>query len=181
MSSRATRLARFSSVSSPDPTDGPTGARVSGPPVGTPAPDFTLRDQFGQDVSLSSFQGHKAVALVFFPWAFSNVCTSEMSGIRDRLDEFLTFDTEVLAISTDATYSLRVFADTDGLNFPLLSDFWPHGAVASSYGVFDPDLGVARRSSFAIDKEGIVRWATHSDLSVARDLQEHLAQLHHLA
>ena len=64
-----------------------------------------------------------------------------MSGIRDRLDEFLTFDTEVLAISTDPTYSLRVFADTDGLNFPLLSDFWPHGAVASAYGVFDADAG----------------------------------------
>ena len=101
---------------------------------------------------------------MFYPWAFSNVCTSEMTGIRDRLDEFLTFDTEVLAISTDPTYSLRVFADTDGLNFPLLSDFWPHGAVASAYGVFDPDLGVARRSSFAVDREGIVRWAVHNQL-----------------
>ena len=106
-----------------------------------------MRDQFGQDVALSDYRGRKSVALVFFPWAFSNVCTSEMAGIRDRLDEFLTFDTEVLAISCDPTYSLRVFADTDGLNFPLLSDFWPHGAVASAYGVFDADRGVARRSS----------------------------------
>ena len=118
-------------------TDLPAPGDRQGPAVGAPAPDFTLRDQFGQDVTLSSFAGTKAVALVFFPWAFSNVCTGEMDGIRDRLDEFLTFDTEVLAISTDPTYSLRVFADRDGLNFPLLSDFWPHGAVASAYGVFD--------------------------------------------
>jgi peroxiredoxin len=149
--------------------------------VGMPAPDFTLRDQFGQDVTLSSFRGTKAVALVFYPWAFSNVCTSEMSGIRDRLDEFLTFGTEVLAISTDPTYSLRVFADTDRLNFPLLSDFWPHGAVASAYGVFDEERGVARRSSFAIDRDGIVQWAVHNQISDGRDLDEHLAHLHHLA
>lgn len=177
MSSLGTRLARFSSVSSLNPTEAPT----PGPAVGAPAPDFTLRDQFGQEVTLSSFAGRKAVALVFFPWAFSNVCTGEMSGIRDRLDEFLTFDTEVLALSTDPTYSLRVFADRDGLNFPLLSDFWPHGAVASSYGVFDSELGVARRSSFTVDKGGIVRWMVHNDLPDGRDLDEHLAHLHHLA
>jgi peroxiredoxin len=149
--------------------------------VGTPAPDFTLRDQFGQDVTLSSFAGHKAVALVFFPWAFSNVCTHELTDIRDRLDEWLTFDTEVLAISTDPTYSLRVFADIDGLNFPLLSDFWPHGTIASAYGVFDRELGVARRSSFAIDRAGIVQWSVHNQLADGRDLEEHLAHLHHLA
>jgi peroxiredoxin len=154
---------------------------AAGPAVGAPAPDFTLRDQFGQDVTMSSFVGHKAVALVFFPWAFSNVCTGEMTGIRDRLDEFLTFDTEVLAISTDATYSLRVFADQDGLNFPLLSDFWPHGAVATAYGVFDSALGVARRSSFVVDKAGIVRWSVHNELPMERNLGAHLAQLHLLA
>ena len=75
--------------------------------LGGPAPDFTLRDQFGQDVELSSYRGHKAVAILFFPYAFSGVCTGEMSGIRDRLAEFLTFDTEVLAISCDPVYALR--------------------------------------------------------------------------
>jgi mycoredoxin-dependent peroxiredoxin len=174
MSFRATRLARFSSVSSLNPADAPILAE------GSPAPDFTLRDQFGQDVTLSSFAGQKAVALVFFPWAFSNVCSSEMAGIRDRLDEFLTFDTEVLAISTDPTYSLRVFADTDGLNFPLLSDFWPHGAVASAYGVFDAGKGVSTRSSFVVDKSGILRWAVHNEMSEERDLDEHVARLHEL-
>ncbi len=180
MSSLGTRLARFSSVSSLNTTDAP----APGPPVGlaegTPAPDFTLRDQFGQDVVLSSYAGGKAVLLVFFPWAFSNVCTGELTGIRDRLAEFMTFGTEVLAISTDPTYSLRVFADTDGLNFPLLSDFWPHGAVAQAYAVFDAERGVARRSSFIIDRSGIVRWAVHHELPDGRDLDEHLARLHHL-
>ena len=177
MSSPGTRLARFSSVSSLNEADLPAAPLA----VGMPAPDFALRDQFGQEVTLSGFRGRKAVALVFFPWAFSNVCTGELTGIRNRLDEFLTFDTEVLAISTDATYSLRVFADSDGLNFPLLSDFWPHGAVASAYGVFDPEIGVARRSSFVVDREGTVRWAVHSELSQGRDLDDHLAHLHHLA
>ena len=168
-------------MSSPNTTDASTQGLVPGPAIGSPAPDFLLRDQFGQDVRLSSFVGKKTVALVFYPWAFSNVCTSEMNGIRDRLDEFLTFDTEVLAISTDPTYSLRVFADTDGLNFPLLSDFWPHGAVATSYGVFDAELGVARRSSFVVDREGIVRWSVHHALPDPRDLGDHLAHLHQLA
>ena len=177
MSFLATRLARFSSVSSLNGTDSrPTSGLV----IGGPAPDFTLRDQFGQDVTLSSYRGTKSVALVFFPWAFSNVCTGEMAGIRDRLAEFMTFDSEVLAISCDPTYSLRVFADTDGLNFPLLSDFWPHGAVSSAYGVFDEERGCARRSSYVVDRAGMVRWAVHNEMLDGRDLDEHLAQLHQL-
>ena len=167
-------------MSSLNTTDAPPPPPVPGLAVGTPAPDFALRDQFGQDVVLSSYVDRKAVLLVFFPWAFSHVCTSEMAGIRDRLDEFMTFDTEVFGISTDPTYSLRVFADTDGLNFPLLSDFWPHGEVASAYGVFDEERGVARRSSYVVDKAGMVRWAVHNELPDSRDLDEHLAQLHQL-
>lgn len=150
---------------------------MSGLSLGGPAPDFTLRDQFGQDVSLSSYRGTKAVAIIFYPWAFSGVCTGEMAGIRDRLAEFMTFDTEVLAISTDPVYSLRAFADQDGLNFPLLSDFWPHGEVARAYDVFDEAKGVARRSSYVIDRQGMVRWAVHNALPEGRDLDEHLKQL----
>lgn len=150
---------------------------MTGIEIGSAAPDFTLRDQFGQDITLSSFRGSKAVAIFFFPWAFSGVCTGEMTGIRLRLDEFLTFDTEVLAISCDPVYSLRAFADVDGLNFPLLSDFWPHGAVATAYDVFDPTKGCARRSSYVIDREGTVRWAVHNAMPDGRDLSEHLLQL----
>ena len=145
--------------------------------VGSSAPDFTLRDQFGQDVTLSSFRGTKAVVVFFYPYAFSGVCTGEMAGIRDRLAEFMTFDTEVLAISCDPVYSLRAFADQDGLNFPLLSDFWPHGEVSRAFEVFDDRKGCPRRSSYVIDKEGLVRWAVHNAMPEGRDLDEHLEQL----
>ena len=154
---------------------------MSGLAIGGPAPDFTLRDQFGQDVTLSAFRGTKAVAILFYPHAFSGVCTGELSGIRARLDEFLTFGSEVLAISCDAVYSLRAFADSDGLNFPLLSDFWPHGAVASAYDVFDEAKGCARRSSYVVDQEGRLRWSVHHAMSDGRDLDEHVRQLQALA
>ena len=156
-------------MSSLNTTDAPPPRPVPGLALGTPAPDFALRDQFGQDVVLSSYAGRKAVLLVFFPWAFSHVCTSEMGGIRARLDEFMTFDTEVFAISTDPTYSLRVFADTDGLNFPLLSDFWPHGAVAQAYGVLNDDAGFANRGTFVVDRTGIIRFAEMKQPGEPRD------------
>ena len=149
--------------------------------LGALAPDFTLRDQFGQDVTLSAFRGTKAVAVVFFHYAFSGVCTSEMAGIRNRLAEFLTFDTEVLAISCDPVYALRAVADQDGLNFPLLSDFWPHGEVSRAYDVFNEARGCPRRSSYIIDKDGMVRWAVHNAMPEGRDLDEHLTQLLALA
>ena len=150
---------------------------MTGLELGSQAPDFTLRDQFGQDVTLSSYRGKKAVVIFFYPYAFSGVCTGEMAGIRDRLAEFLTFDTEVLAISCDPMFSLRAFADQDGLNFALLSDFWPLGEVARAYDVFDEVTGAPRRSSYVIDKQGLVRWAVHNALPDGRDLDQHLAQL----
>jgi len=145
--------------------------------LGGLAPDFTLRDQFGQDVTLSSFRGRKAVAIFFYPFAFSGVCTGEMTGIRDRLAEFMTFETEVLGVSCDPVYALRAFADQDGINFPLLSDFWPHGEVARAYDVFDEAKGCPRRSSYIVDREGRVRWSVHNAMPDGRDLDEHLKQL----
>ena len=153
----------------------------SGLVLGGRAPDFTLRDQFGQDVTLSSFRGQKAVALFFYPFAFSGVCAGELSQLRDRLEEFLTFDTEVLALSCDPIYTLRAFADAEGLNLPLLSDFWPHGAVARAYDVFDQATGSAQRSTYVLDPDGVLRWAVHSPRAQARDLDEHLRQLRAVA
>jgi peroxiredoxin len=138
--------------------------------VGDRAPDFTLRDQHGQAVTLSSFLGSKAVLLVFYPYAFSGVCTGELTGFRDRLGDFETDDTTLLGISCDPMYTQRAFADRDGIFFPLLADFWPHGAVASAYGVLDETEGCASRSSFVVDKEGLVRWVLHSERGEARDL-----------
>ena len=146
--------------------------------LGGLAPDFTLRDQFGQDVTLSSYRGTKAVALLFYPYAFSGVCTGELAGVRARLDEFLTFDTEVLAISCDPMFALRAFADAEGLNFPLLSDFWPHGATAQAYGVFNDAVGCANRATFLIGKDGTVVDAFETDrLGTAREADRYAEAL----
>ena len=140
--------------------------------IGRPAPDFTLRDQHGQHVTLSSYRGHKAVLLMFYPYAFSSVCTSELCAVRDSLRTFETEDAEVLAVSCDPMFALRAFAEQDGLTFPLLSDFWPHGAIAASYGVFNEHRGCADRSTFILDKQGVVRWSVHNAMREPRDLEE---------
>ncbi|NUR06391.1 MAG: peroxiredoxin [Nocardioidaceae bacterium] len=139
--------------------------------VGEPAPDFELRDQHGQSVRLSSYRGEKAVVLMFYPYAFSRVCSGELAQVRDSLPAFESADVQLLAVSCDPMFSLRVFAEQDGLTFPLLSDFWPHGAVAEAYGVLDPG-GFARRSTYVVDRDGIVRWAVHNETPEARDLEE---------
>jgi peroxiredoxin len=138
--------------------------------IGDAAPDFSLRDQHGQTVTLSSYRGAKAVLLVFYPFAFSGVCTGELTGFRDRLGDFDTDTTTVLAISCDPMFSQRAFADRDALFFPLLSDFWPHGAVASAYGVLDETTGGARRSSYVVDRAGVIRFGLHHEPGEARDL-----------
>jgi len=143
--------------------------------VGDPAPDFELVDQHRQEIRLSSFRGDKAVLVVFYPFAFSGVCTGELSGLRDRLGDFETDDATLVTISCDPVFTQRAFADRDGLFFPLLSDYWPHGVVASAYGVFDEETGCAERSSFLVDKEGVVRWAVHNDRGEPRDLDAHAA------
>lgn len=126
--------------------------------AGDLAPDFTLRDQNGADVTLSSFRGRKNVVIVFYPFAFSGICTGELCEIRDNLGQFVSEDVQVLAISPDAMFSQRAFADREGYFFPLLADFWPHGAVARRYGIFDERGGVPLRGTFLIDTEGIIRW-----------------------
>ena len=145
--------------------------------IGEKAPDFTLHDQHGQEVRLSSYAGEKSVLLVFYPYAFTGVCTGELTGFRDRLGDFETDDTTLLAVSCDSVYTQRAFADRDAIFFPLLSDFWPHGAVASAYGVLDETEGCASRSSFVIDRDGFVRWALHSERGEARDLDLQAEQL----
>jgi peroxiredoxin len=141
--------------------------------VGSPAPDFELRNQHGQIVRLSGLRG-SPVVLVFFPYAFTGVCSSELSAVQRSLSDFSAAGARVLALSTDTMYALRVFADQLGLGFELLSDFWPHGSVATRYGVFDQDLGCAVRGSFVIDSEGIIIWSVRNAIGSARDIGEHL-------
>src|SRR4051794_1183557 len=125
---------------------------------------------------MSGFRGRAQVLLVFFPWAFSSVCSSELVALRDRLGE-LPGSVEPLAVSCDPMYSLRAASDAEGLPFPLLSDFWPHGAVSTAYGVFDEDLGVSRRSSFLVDDEGLVRWQVHHAMPDSRAVDGYLTAL----
>jgi peroxiredoxin len=149
--------------------------------TGQEAPDFTLRDQHGQQVSLSSFRGEKAVVVMFYPYAFSRVCTGELCAVRDSLPNFESDDVQVLAVSCDPLFSLRAFAEQDGLTFPLLSDFWPHGAVAAAYGVLDEERGCAARSTFIVDKQGVLRWSVHNAMRDARDLAEQVRVLNEVA
>ncbi|MFE4859191.1 peroxiredoxin [Streptomyces sp. NPDC056670] len=145
--------------------------------VGTKAPEFELKDNHGRTVKLSDFRGEKNVVLLFYPFAFTGVCTGELCELRDNLPKFVNDDTQLLAVSNDSIHTLRVFAEQEGLEYPLVSDFWPHGEVSRAYGVFDEDKGCAVRGTFIIDKEGVVRWTVVNGLPDARDLSEYVKAL----
>ncbi len=141
--------------------------------VGQQAPDFELKDQHGTPVRLSDFQGRRNVVLVFYPLAFSGVCSGELGTLRDDFPEVTGGDVELITVSVDSTFVLRTWADRDGFAFSMLSDFWPHGAVAKLYGVFDADKGVATRGTFIIDKSGVIRWMVMNPIPQARDIAEY--------
>ena len=126
--------------------------------VGDVAPDFALHDQNNERVVLSELRGRQSVLVVFYPLAFTGVCTGELSRVRDDLDTFQNDDVQILAISVDSVYAHKVFAEREGYDFPLLSDFWPHGAVAESFGAFDRSTGVANRGTYLVDVSGVVRF-----------------------
>ena len=141
--------------------------------IGDEAPDFELPDQHGTPVKLSSFRGSKNVVLVFYPLAFSPVCSTELCGMRDDFPEVSRDDVELLTVSVDSSYAHRVWADREGFGFGLLSDFWPHGDVAKRYGVFNEDRGIAVRGTFIIDKDGVVRWKVVNPIPQARDIADY--------
>jgi peroxiredoxin len=139
------------------------------PEVGTEAPDFTLKDQNNQEVTLSSFRGDRAVLVVFYPFAFSGICTGELTAVRDDLSSFQNDDVQILAVSVDQPYALKAWSLAQDYRFPLLSDFWPHGKVAQAYGVFDDKVGKAVRGTFLVDRSGVVRYAEVNAPGQARD------------
>ena len=149
--------------------------------IGDEAPDFELPDQHGTPVRLSSFRGNKNVVLVFYPLAFSPVCSTELCGMRDDFPEVSGDDVELLTVSVDSTWVHRVWAEQEHFQFSLLSDFWPHGAVAKAYGVLDANRGVALRGTFVIDKEGVVRWKVVNPIPQARDIADYQKALAALA
>jgi len=145
--------------------------------IGSPAPDFELMDQHGAPTSLASFKGKKSVVVLFYPFAFSGICTGELCGLRDDLSAFQNEDVQLVAISCDPMYAQKAFAEKEGYEFPVLADFWPHGAAAKAYGVFDEDRGCAIRGTFIIDKQGVLRWQVLNGLGDARNLVDYKAAL----
>jgi peroxiredoxin (alkyl hydroperoxide reductase subunit C) len=137
--------------------------------VGAPAPDFTLKDQNNQEVRLSDFRGRKAVLLVFYPFTFTGTCQGELTEVSGSLGEFQNDGVQVLAVSVDSAYSHKVWATEQGFDFPILADFWPHGGVASAYGVFNETGGFANRGTFVIDAGGIIRFAEEAGPGETRD------------
>jgi peroxiredoxin len=123
--------------------------------IGAPAPEFELKDTAGGTVTLSEFKG-KPVLLVFYPFTFTGVCEGELCRLRDDYSGFEERGVQVLAVSCDSRHAQRVWSEQMGYQFPVLSDFWPHGEVARAYGVFNEALGCANRASFLINEDGNV-------------------------
>ncbi len=137
--------------------------------VGSEAPDFTLNDYNREKVSLASFRGVKNVLLVFYPFAFSGICTGELCQVRDDLGDYQNDRVQVIGVSVDSPFALKAWAAKEGYEFPLVSDFWPHGEVAKAYGVFNEASGMANRGTFLIDKAGVIRFTEVNQPGEARD------------
>jgi peroxiredoxin len=144
--------------------------------IGRPAPEFELKNQHGEVVSLAGLRGKKVV-IIFYPFAFSGICGGELGEIRDHIADFDSDDVTTVAISVDHVFSLRAWADRDGYQFSMLSDYWPHGAVAKMYGVFNAQVGCAERGTFILDREGVLRWQVQHGIPDARDLSAYESAL----
>ncbi|PRB41919.1 peroxiredoxin [Arthrobacter sp. MYb23] len=153
---------------------------VLAPRAGQLAPDFELLNQYGEPVRLADFRGRNVV-VVFFPFAFSGICTGELCEIRDNIAAFKDSNATVLAVSVDSKFVQRAYAEHEQFGFDLLADFWPHGAVAKTYGVFDEASGMALRGTFIVDASGIVRYAVVNPRGQARDFSEYRRALSSLA
>ena len=142
--------------------------------LGQPAPGFMARNQYGELLTVGGLRGAPAV-IIFYPWAFSSICRDELAAVRDDHERFVARGARVLAVSCDAMYTLRAYADTERLPFDLLSDHWPHGAIARAYGVFDEQSGCALRGTFVLDSAGLVRWQQVNQINEPRELATVLA------
>jgi peroxiredoxin len=143
--------------------------------VGTAAPGFALANQFGETVESGSLVG--GAVIVFFPFAFSRVCTDELGQLRDGLDLFDAAGVTLVAVSVDHKYTLRAFADANDISFDLLADFWPHGAVTRAFDAFDPVNGYAERVSYVLDGAGTVRAVVSSPHGQGRPIAEYARAL----
>ena len=145
--------------------------------IGQPAPDFELPDQEGNATSLTSLKGAKSL-VVFIPFPFTGICDGEVCAIRDDVGALSDLDARVVVITCHARPTNARWAQEHGIDFPVLSDFWPHGAVASAYGTFNDKLGVADRTTYVLDSDGIIQDIVASDsLGTAREHDAYAAAL----
>ena len=148
--------------------------------VGQSAPDFTLKNQQQKEVKLSDFAGKKNVVLVFYPLDWSPTCTNEHACFVNDMKQFDTLDAEVLGVSVDSVWSHKAYAEKMGIQYSLLADFHPRGAMSEKYGVYLPEKGITGRSIFIVDKRGKVAWAKNYDIPVVPDIKEVAAALSHV-
>jgi peroxiredoxin len=146
-------------------------------PIGDVAPDFSVRDQHGQQQTLVSRRAARNVLLVFYPFAFTGVCAGELRALSEAASVWDGLGTDVLAVSCDPIPSLRAFADHEKLEIPLVSDFWPHGEVSTAYHAFEGSLGVAGRATYVIDRDGIIRWSVSNAIADAREVADYVTTL----
>lgn len=137
--------------------------------VGDIAPDFTLSDQHGEELTLSELVEEQPVALVFFPLAFSGICTGELCELRDNLSVFDDSKVRLVGVSVDSVPALAAWAKQEGYEFSILSDFWPHGAVARDYRAFVEERGFATRATLLIGSGRTVLAAFETAPGQARD------------
>ncbi|MCI0543373.1 MAG: redoxin domain-containing protein [Actinobacteria bacterium] len=141
--------------------------------VGTSAPDFTLRNQRREKISLEDLKGERSV-IVFIPYAFTSTCQGELCEIRDNLHRFNDAGVRVVAITCNTLHSNGVWAEQQGYTFDILSDFWPHGAVSRAFDTFDETFGYAKRTTYFLDDQAVITDVVKSDeLGVARPFGEY--------
>jgi mycoredoxin-dependent peroxiredoxin len=139
--------------------------------VGQPAPEFSLKDQDQKDVKLSDYRG-KNVVMIFYPLDWSPVCTNEHACFVSELKQFQTLNAQILGLSVDSVWSHKAFADKMGIQYPLLADFHPRGAVADKFGIYLADKGITGRAVAIIDKGGKIAWFKDYGIPVVPDMKE---------
>jgi peroxiredoxin len=140
--------------------------------IGAPAPEFTLKDQDQKEIKLSDYRGKKRIVLIFYPLDWSPVCTKEHVCIVNDKKQFEQLDAQVLGLSVDSVWSHKAYAEKMGIQYPLLADFQPRGAVANKYGVFLEDKGITGRAISIIDRDGNLAWHKNYDIPVVPGVDE---------
>jgi mycoredoxin-dependent peroxiredoxin len=140
--------------------------------TGQMAPEFTLKDQSQKEVKLADFRGKKNVVIIFYPLDWSPTCTQEHACVVNEMKRFEQLNAQVLGISVDSAWSHKAYAEKMRIEYPLLADFQPRGAVGSQYGVYLADKGITGRAIFIVGKDGKIAWAKNYDIPVVPDVDE---------